>query len=296
MIVLSWFFRRILEKSKPVLQRGDLRKRDQRSILREGGAGEAFEALVGRRSGPQHNRDRIVALAIDRNRRTAEIGLQHLGDLFRRYSQLPDPILIDVDDDLENLVAPVIVIVANARRGLKQRSHLCAKRKKTIRVGPRDFDIDDAGFYRAHRQALDLEARFGMVFIKIFPCAVGGTNRALIVLGVDQEKSRRRIGRDRRQRQIKSRAAVADVENMAGDLRILFRIGKPFGNLQRAGLGFRYVRAIRHVHIDQELIAFAERKHLLGQPLNCMTASATSTKHAHTTMTGKRTAKRKMEA
>ena len=117
------------------LQFGDLRKGNQPAILRERGAGETFQSLGGVRSGPEHDRNEIVAFAIDRDRGAAEIGIQQLRDLFRRYSELSGPILIDLDDDLDDLVAPIVIIVADAGSGLKQRSHAFAERKQTVGIG-----------------------------------------------------------------------------------------------------------------------------------------------------------------
>src|SRR6202790_1034251 len=75
------------------LQFCDLRKGNQSSILREGGTGETFQSLGGVRSGPQHDRNEIVAFAIDRDRGAAKIGIQKLRNLLRRYSKLSSPIL-----------------------------------------------------------------------------------------------------------------------------------------------------------------------------------------------------------
>src|ERR1700694_1741965 len=102
-----------------------------------------------------------------------------------------------------------------------------------------------------------------MVLIEVFPRAIGRADRALIVRGVDEEEGRSRVWRDRRQRQVEAWSAVSDIEDVACDLRIFPAIAEPFGNLQRPSFRFRYIRPVREVHVDQELVALAERKHLL---------------------------------
>src|SRR5882757_6010267 len=102
-----------------------------------------------------------------------------------------------------------------------------------------------------------------MVLIEVFPRAIGGTYRALVVRCVGQEEGRSRIWRDWRQRQVEARSAVPDIENVACYLGGFPAIAEPFGNLQRPSFRFRYVRPVLQVHVDQELIALAERKHLL---------------------------------
>ena len=102
-----------------------------------------------------------------------------------------------------------------------------------------------------------------MIFVKILPCTVGSADRPLVVLRVDQEKGRGWIRRTRRQCQVEPWAAVPHVKDVVGNLGICRRVGQPFRNLQRTGPGFRDIRSVRHVHVDQELVALAERKHLL---------------------------------
>ena len=158
----------------------------------ERGAGEAFQALRRVCSGAQHDRNEIVAFAIDRDRGAAEIGIEQLRDLFRSDAQLTRAVLVDLDDDLDDLVAPIVVIVADAGGGLKQRSHTLAERKQVVGIGPRDFHLDDARFHRPHGEPLDLEARLRMIGVKIIPGTIRGLDRALVVLRVDQEEGRSR--------------------------------------------------------------------------------------------------------
>ena len=104
-----------------------------------------------------------------------------------------------------------------------------------------------------------------MIGIEILPGAIGRPHRALIVLRVDQEEGGCRIGCDRRQGQIEPGAAVADIQDLARDFGIGCLVSEPSRNLERPGFGLRDVGPVRHVHVDEELVAFAERKHLLGQ-------------------------------
>src|SRR5205807_9638447 len=102
------------------LQPGNLREGDQAAIFREGSAGEAFQTLRGICSGAENYRNGVVAFAIDRDRGAAEISIEQPSDFLGRHAQLPRAILIDFDDDLDDLVAPVVIVVANVWSGLEQ--------------------------------------------------------------------------------------------------------------------------------------------------------------------------------
>ena len=101
-----------------------------------------------------------------------------------------------------------------------------------------------------------------MIFGEIPPRAVRGANCALVIAGVDDEKGGAGIRRYRRKRQVEPRSAVSYKQYMADDFRVLAAITKPAGELQSARFGLGNRGAVRHRHINQELVALAERKHL----------------------------------
>src|ERR1700730_10700036 len=104
-----------------------------------------------------------------------------------------------------------------------------------------------------------------MIFGEISPSAVRGANRAFIIAGVDDEKSRAGVRRGRWKGQVEPRSAVGYIQYIAGDFRVPAAITKPAGDIQSTRFGLGNRGAVRHRHVDQELVALAERKHLLAQ-------------------------------